>query len=49
MTELFALLIKLKQSDDRVQVTGERWKQKDGLSPNPSAREGNSYNRKKGT
>ena len=24
MTELFALLIKLKQSDDRVQVTGER-------------------------
>ena len=26
MTELFALLIKLKQSDDRVQVTGERWK-----------------------
>ena len=51
----------------RLQVRGERWKQKDGLSPNPkkmdspptplqaglspnpSAREGNSYNMKKGT
>ena len=29
------MLIKLKQSDDRVQMRGERWKQKDGLSPNP--------------